>query len=235
MIADINTQFDKIVRDADVDRIGVVRLEDWKEIPVYRQATDLLPGAKSVIVLAMEVFAEVVNYLSSRVQVGETMLRDLFDSNTNLINGLLNQQAYDIVKGLHKIGFKGLILPATGSPFDNRFLEAPFSYKDAALAAGLGIIGRHSLLLTPEYGPRIRLACVITDAPLKPAGPAEMESPCIACGGACIKRCPARAIKQPENNQAYNFDKHACNTYINATGTCAECIKVCPAGKPRGN
>jgi epoxyqueuosine reductase QueG len=235
MVADINAQFDKLVRKAEVDRIGLVRLEDWKDTLIYRQAVDLLPDAKSVFVLAMEIFAEVVVYLSSRAQVGEMALRDLFNSNTNLVNGLLNRDAYDIVKELHKIGYKGLVLPATGAPFDNRFLESPFSYKDAALAAGLGIIGRHSLLLTLEYGPRVRLACVITNAPLESAGHIDRESPCIACGGACIKICPAGAIKLPEENEIYNFDKYTCYTYINATGTCAECIKVCPAGKPLSN
>jgi hypothetical protein len=41
-----------------------------------------------------------------------------------------------------------------------------FSYKHAALAAGLGVFGWSNLILTPTYGARQRLISVVTEAPL---------------------------------------------------------------------
>jgi hypothetical protein len=60
-----------ILEGLDVDKTGVVSLEDGKDTPLQFVAQKLLPGAKSLVVLAREVFPEVIRHLTSRVQVGE--------------------------------------------------------------------------------------------------------------------------------------------------------------------
>lgn len=226
-IADLN----ELLSEARVDKIGIARLEDWRGTPLYEKAKKLLPGAKSIIVLAMELFLETVNYVSSQATVGDMALRDLYNANYEVAGGHLDWEGYKLIKALHNQGFKGLLLPAGGSPSDGRFLVGPISYKNAAEAAGLGIIGWHSLLITPEFGSRVRLASIITDAPLEGSPPLKMESPCLKCGGACIKICPARAIARPEAGDDYHLDKFACSTYYTASGMCSECLRVCPAGR----
>jgi len=59
--------------------------------------------------------------------------------------------------------------------------------------AGLGWQGNSLLIVTPEYGPRVRLATVLTDMPLVPDQPLRNR-----CGGCvkCAQACPARAIKR---------------------------------------
>ena len=220
-----------LLKDAAVDKVGVVSLDLWKDAPLRDEADRLLPGAKSVVVLAMEIFPETISKTTSRALVGELTTRDLYLANSDVIDGLLGWEGYKLVKRLHDSGFKGLLLPATGSPYDARFLRGPISYKNLAEAAGMGVIGWNSLLLTPEYGGRVRLAAVITDAPLPTTPPTKMESPCVKCGGACIKICPAEAIKQPTAGKEFSIDKHACSSYYTASGMCAECLRVCPAGK----
>ena len=59
----------------------------------------------------------------------------------------------------------------------------------------------------------------------------DYEKPFVKCGGACIKICPANAIARPENGEDYRIDKYACSSYYTASGMCAECLKVCPAGR----
>ncbi len=226
-IADLN----ELLSEARVDKIGIARLEDWRDTPLYEKAKKLLPGAKSIIVMAMELFPETVNYVSSQATVGDMTLRDLYNANYEVAGGHLDWEGYKLIKALHKQGFKGLLLPAGGSPSDGRFLVGPISYKNAAEAAGLGIIGWHGLLITPEFGSRVRLASIITDAPLEGSPPLKMESPCLKCGGACIKICPARAIARPEAGDDYHLDKFACSTYYTASGMCSECLRVCPAGR----
>ncbi|CAB1081528.1 hypothetical protein D1AOALGA4SA_9178 [Olavius algarvensis Delta 1 endosymbiont] len=44
-------------------------------------------------------------------------------------------------------------------------------FKDSGVLAGLGSIGKNNLLVTPEYGPRIRVWPLLFDAELKPTGP----------------------------------------------------------------
>ena len=67
-------------------------------------------------------------------------------------------------------------------------LIPPFSLRYGCFAAGLGHIGRSGLLITAEYGARVQLGGVITDAPLEPDRPLD-ENPCEECL-ICIKSCP---------------------------------------------
>ena len=221
---------DGLLDATDVDCVGVARLEDWKDTPLWDGAARLLPGAKSAIMLAQEVFLEVVRHLSPQVLVGEAALRDLYNRDAEIIIGHLNWEAYKTVKRLHAAGFSGLPLPS-GGPYDDRFLTSFVSYKHAAQASGIGRLGWNSLLLTPEYGPRVKLAGVLTDAELPTTPPDESELACARCRGACAKICPAHAIQEPAQGEQFRIDKYACNSFLAAVGTCAECIRVCPAGK----
>lgn len=65
-----------------------------------------------------------------------------------------------------------------------------------AFAAGLGNIGHSGMFLTPEFGPRQKFSCVITDAPLEP-DPLCQEEICDRCMK-CVKECPAGAISEKE-------------------------------------
>jgi epoxyqueuosine reductase len=224
-------QLKTLLEDVRVDRTGVVSLEASEENPVRTIAGELLPGAKSVIVLAMELFPELVRYLTSEKKVGELVLRDLFDRNADIANGHLDWESYKLVKELHKLGYRGIPLPAGDAPFDRRFVEGMLSYKTAAVLAGLGVIGWNTLLLTPEYGARVRLSCIVTDAPLENTPAGDSYDPCSQCGGACVKICPVKALKQPENGERGNIDRFLCNNYLTATGGCSECLRVCPADR----
>lgn len=67
--------------------------------------------------------------------------------------------------------------------------------KDAAVKAGLGCIGRSNLLVTPQYGPRVRLRAVAISEALPPTGPLAFD-PCQGCDEPCRKACPQRAYEQ---------------------------------------
>ena len=87
------------------------------------------------------------------------------------------------------------------------------------------------MLITPEYGARVRLALILNDAPLESNILVAGDMPCIKCGGACIKICPVKAIAKPQKTGQFNINKYACSTYLDATLGCAECLRVCPAGR----
>jgi len=69
-------------------------------------------------------------------------------------------------------------------------------FRLAAVAAGLGEIGYSKMLLTPEFGPRQRIALVITDAPLAP-DPLFDGQICDRCM-MCVRECPGKAISATE-------------------------------------
>lgn len=106
--------------------------------------------------------------------------------------------------------------------------------------AGLGEIGRMGLLMTHEIGPRVRIAAVTTDIPIKYDQRNERASMldfCKICKK-CAENCPTKAIsfedmKLSNGVKRWTINHEACFTYWNIIGTdCAKCIKVCPYSHP---
>ncbi|MFC1933198.1 hypothetical protein ACFLXU_06220 [Chloroflexota bacterium] len=227
-----NSTLQDLIPTLDIDTVGIARLSEFKGTKLEETALRLLPQAQSVVVCAMEIFPEILNHTRPERTMGEASLNDLMDSNTDFLNGRLTEAAYDVARASRNMGFKALPLPALGCPFDARFLDSVFSYKHAAQAAGLGYLGRSSLLLTPNFGPRVRLSCCLTEALLEPTVKADMVNVCQHCK-ACINGCPSGAIIMPEGEEPYMINKFACSTYRSAAGGCSECMRVCPAADKR--
>ena len=67
--------------------------------------------------------------------------------------------------------------------------------KDAAVLGGLGCIGKNNLLVTPQFGPRIRLRVMLLDEDLPSTGILDFD-PCTDCKEYCRKACPQKAFNQ---------------------------------------
>jgi reductive dehalogenase len=111
-----------------------------------------------------------------------------------------------------------------------------------AIDAGLGQLGRNGLLITPKYGPRVRIAKVLTDMPLKVEKPIQfgVTDVCNRCKK-CAENCKTEAIsfqdmtsKGPtsSNNSGvlkWYVDPEKCYMFWNQNGApCSTCITVCP-------
>jgi len=129
------TSLENLIDNVGVDKVGVVRLEDWKDTPLWEYSRKYMPRTKSVIVLVQEVFPEVVNYLTSRHQVGEMAMRDLYKRSLHVVNGHLDWEAYNTIKKLHRLGYKGLAFTAGDSPTDTRLMESAFSHTLSAASS----------------------------------------------------------------------------------------------------
>ena len=110
-----------------------------------------------------------------------------------------------------------------------------------AVQAGLGQYGRHGLLITPEYGPRVRIAKIFTDLPLEPDEPIDfgVTEFCNICQR-CSDNCPPRALPfGPPEKKAYsqsNFKgikkwttiaERCFGFWVNVNTDCSICIRVC--------
>jgi ferredoxin len=62
-----------------------------------------------------------------------------------------------------------------------------------AIASGLGELGQNGLVLTPDYGSKVRFVAVVTDAELPPDDVYRGNALCTGCGN-CVTACPVRAI-----------------------------------------
>ncbi|HCC70071.1 MAG TPA: 4Fe-4S ferredoxin [Bacteroidales bacterium] len=102
--------------------------------------------------------------------------------------------------------------------------------------AGLGEIGRMGLLMTPDLGPRVRIAVVTTDAPLmvdEPGYDNTVIDFCRRCKK-CARVCPSSSIPfgERENHEGglrWQINQESCYTYWCQAGTdCGRCMAVCP-------
>lgn len=101
------------------------------------------------------------------------------------------------------------------------------SLKHAAQAAGLGTIGRHSLLITPEFGNMVWLGAVLCQQELEPD---ELKEPVCNDCRLCVEACPVNALEKPEINQqvcdglAFGEDEETKVWRI----ACHKCRDICP-------
>jgi reductive dehalogenase len=105
--------------------------------------------------------------------------------------------------------------------------------------AGLGELGRIGYLMSPNFGPRIRLGAITTDMPLVPDKPVSfgVQDFCTKCLK-CAANCPSGAISDGDKTSVRNVEKwqldiEKCIHYWRAIGTdCGLCMKVCPYSHP---
>jgi epoxyqueuosine reductase QueG len=105
-------------------------------------------------------------------------------------------------------------------------MKAALSYCHIAEAAGMGTIGKHSFLITPEFGARVRLACLLTEAPLTTTIRHDPVDDCTHCLD-CVKICPVGAISAPAPGKRYEVDGMRCKFYRDSVDNCGLCQKVC--------
>ena len=106
--------------------------------------------------------------------------------------------------------------------------------------AGLGEIGRMGLLMTPQLGPRVRIAVVTTNAPLKTdmrnfdPSVEDFCSKCLKCADSCPSSAiPFESKSKIGNIQRWQINSEKCFTYWCSAGTdCGRCISICPYSHP---
>jgi len=131
---------------------------------------------------------------------------------------------------------RGLGYPAKAHIDGNYDVVCSLVAKDA----GLGEIGRMGLLMTPKLGPRVRIAVVTTDIPLKVDErkfDPTMVNFCIQCKK-CADICPSNAIsfddrKEIDGVNRWQINQELCFNFWTITGTdCGRCVSVCPYSHP---
>jgi epoxyqueuosine reductase QueG len=171
------------------------------------------------------------------MRLQRSVLEDITDRPTPLyfhhyrqLNYQLDRAALVIADKIQGFGFRALAIPASQVVEKNPPL-GHISHKLLGWAAGVGFIGRCTLLVHPRFGAEMRYVSVLTDAPLRADTPFVGE--CATCK-ACIEVCPAGAVKERRED----FDLEACYrkltefTKIPYIGQhiCGVCVKAC-AGK----
>lgn len=152
-------------------------------------------------------------------------------------NAFLDLCALKCVINLQREGHLAVAIPASQTT-NELAIAGDFQHKTAANMAGLGFIGKSALFISNEFGPRVRLATVLTSLKLE-AGKMQPQK-CGSCD-ACAAACPCGAItgrawekemSREELVDAALCSKHMKQKYmdIGRGAVCGICVAVCPQG-----
>jgi epoxyqueuosine reductase len=218
------------------DWFGVADLSPARDA-ILAQGGPAMAGYPRAISLGIALLHPIVDQLPQRAEraVAAHYRHHAYD----LVNQRLDFVASRLSGVLQRKGHRALPIPASQRVDDERIC-AVFSHKLAAHLAGLGWIGKSCLLVTPQVGPRVRWATVLTDAPLSVTGQ-PMDEQCGDCQE-CVKICPVQAFtgrpfREDEPREA-RYDAAKCDRYFARLGeqnaglaVCGLCLYVCPYGR----
>ncbi|NJD60824.1 MAG: Fe-S protein [Anaerolineales bacterium] len=118
--------------------------------------------------------------------------------------------------------------------------EGGIFLKDASSLAGIGIIGKNNLLISREYGPRVRLRAMFLEIELEATSPLDFD-PCLTCDKPCYRACPQNAFRSGFYERKYcelQMKKDEANVRplpgdpsTDHVRYCRACELACPVGK----
>ncbi len=179
--------------DLGADLVGVGPCERWEGAPIQMDPRGHWPESTQVVVVA-------IHHPDACVELGG--IPNAHHQGPYAIQGKMNERLefiqFHLGRWLERQGHNSIPIPATNiwryRPYGE--IERPFgpdlSDIHAAACVGLGEIGYHGLLMTPEFGTWQRFCCMITDAPLEADpmydGP-ELCDRCARCIVKCDEQC----------------------------------------------
>jgi epoxyqueuosine reductase len=232
---ELDNRVRELADEMGVSFFGVADLSPAYEF-ILDQGGPMVAGYPRAICVGIVLSHGIVDRLPQRDQlsVAMTYRHHAYD----VVNQRLDHIISRLSGTLQQEGHGALPVPASQTVDEDR-LCGLFSHKLAAHLAGLGWIGKSCLLVTPEVGPRVRWATVLTDASLAVTGE-PMEERCGSCQQ-CVESCPPRAFTgEPFREQEprdVRFVARKCREYQNelqeamGVSACGMCLYVCPHGR----
>lgn len=185
--------------------------------------------------------------ISVAVRLSDQIMNDVINKPTHTyyhhyrtVNFLIDQITLAITTILQNSGYLAMAVPASQTvKTDTDQFTGIFQHKTAATLSGIGWIGKSGCLVTDEFGPRVRLGTVLTEAVLPHDDPIT-QSKCANCN-ICVTSCPALALKgnnwypgiaREEIVDAFACSNHMSEHYksIGRGSVCGLCISRCPRG-----
>ena len=225
----------------------IAKLHDWGASVVRIADTSILSGIDTE---PENLLADHTRAVSIAIHLSDAVMdkidrqpTPLYSSHYSRVNALLDDLAIRATNLLQECGAQAVPIPAS-QILDSENWTSYISHKAVAIAAGIGWQGKSLLVVNPDYGPRIRLTTVLTNADFDPDSP--LKNRCGKCNQ-CKDHCPAGAIIGASTDSHYSsrseaIDLKKCVHQVrdvfgqlpNVTPLiCGVCIKVCPWGQSR--
>jgi len=209
-----------IVLNQGADLCGIANIERFADAPEGFHPTDIYGDCKSVIVFAKRL-PKGLAYVNPRI---------VYKHYNGLCVNEVDKIAYEAAILIERLGCLTVPLPCD-CPLeywdkDNLCAKGLLSMRHAAVLAGLGSLGKNTLLINKLYGNFLTIGAILTDLDLK-SDPLAEEL-CIENCRLCIDNCPVKAL------DGKTVSQKLCRPYtytINERGfdvvNCNKCRTIC--------
>ena len=254
-VKDLTKKIKVIATYAGADKVGITKIDErWffnsvclngldpgppqikhiirKEVdqPMETETEFVLPNSVRYAVVIVNVQPRALT------QIGPSSIPSVASTNQGYAQGGLTAVA--LAQAIRSLGY--VAIPCMNSTA----MSVPL-----AIDAGLGELGRLGYLVTPEWGPHVRIDKVLTNMPLKPDTPISfgVTEYCTECG-ICAVECPSGAIcpdkkrsffpppsatpcGNPGALKWYVDGKKCSRWWVESGAPCSNCMNVCPYTK----
>lgn len=212
----------EFVTSLGADLCGVSPIDRFSKAPEGFHPTDIYDACKSVIVFARRLPSKSLS-VSNCVPY-------------TFVNSVMTQEVdrltLEIALRLEGLGLGSVPVPSD-DPYEhwepNRsYGRAILSLRHAGYLAGLGILGKNTLLINKDYGNMIQIGAVLVDAELD-GDPIAIYEACLSGCQLCIDSCPEKALDGESVNQQLCRPRSNFRTekgYI--LKKCSLCRSICP-------
>jgi epoxyqueuosine reductase QueG len=232
-----------------IDVIGVGDTANWESPQKEANPNKILNGCKRVIVLGKEIPPAIFTAKLHREEYYHQVATNYYV--------LMDNLSTEIALMLTRAGYPSIPLQGQSPTIVRRGqFWGTVSLKHSAVRAGLGVMGKSTVVLNEQYGNRLRFSGLITTSPLPAAKPLE-RTLCPPKCNACVDVCPVNALDGNGNVHQYRCMRNSTNSPLigslflfqwlkcfkkvneklelvgNTIGgiyiyTCHECITACP-------
>lgn len=197
------------------DIVGIGSIDRWSTAPIQMDPKQIMPKAKSIIAMGFRVLRgslrgiEEGTYFSNYSAMGYGGITYLYMPMTVInLSKMIEDAGYEAVPMGHQSDWRAIdnlgylnpdysrpVAPGKAAP------DVMVSLRIAGFLCGLGEIGYSKMLLTPEFGPRVRVGIIITELELEPDPIMEPGTLCNHCM-ACVRECPGGCIPKDRTIKA---------------------------------
>jgi epoxyqueuosine reductase QueG len=214
----------RLALKAGVDLFGIAPVERFREAPEGFRPTDIYPSAKAVFVIA------------KRIPQAALLSRSLipYKFTCDVVLDEVFRITCDLSLRLQDLGIAAVSIPS--EPYEYWDVEKQegrgiLSLKHAGYLAGLGIMGKNTLLTNNKLGNRITLGALLLNVSLE-SNPIAKYQICKEDCNACINNCPAMALDGKSVVQRLCREKSQLTTPKGySLYVCNTCRTVCPSGE----
>ena len=205
-------QIKEAAKRMGADIVGIGSIDRWEGAPSQMDPRMIMPKAKSIIAMGFRVLrgslrgVEEGTYFSNYSSMGYGGITYLYMPMTVInLAKMIEDEGYEAVPMGHQSDWRAITNDgrlrknysrpvAPGKPIPDIMVQL----RIAGYLCGLGEIGWSKMLLTPEFGPRVRVGIIITELELEPDPIMEPGTLCNRCM-ACANQCPGGCIPKDQS------------------------------------